>query len=313
MPSDDRPLIVAELCQNHGGDPDLMERMVRAAASAGADFAKIQALYSREIAFRPRFETGSVDEAGERAVLHRPFAAEVARLSALDLGPDAEARFVGACRAAGIGSMITVFTTGHAERLAGLGFDAVKLASADCTPSPLHTEVARHWDRVVLSTGAATAAEVADVTRAYAGRSLTLLHCTMVYPTPLRDVRLRRMDALRAWCPNVGWSDHTAPDADGLTASKAALALGATMVERHFTVLDRSETRDGPVSVTPAELRELRTFAELPPDDRRAWFERTVPDPGLFLGDGDVGPTPAELVNRDYYRGRVAAPAPVGS
>jgi N,N'-diacetyllegionaminate synthase len=138
------PVLIAELCQNHQGDRTVLRDMVQAAADAGADYAKIQALYSADLTYRGRFETALTDVAGNSLTLQRPYAAELARLSQLDLTPDDEALFVEICAEAGIQPLITVFTRAAVPRLAKLGFPAVKIASYDCASYPLLREAAEN-------------------------------------------------------------------------------------------------------------------------------------------------------------------------
>ena len=126
-----RPILIAECCQNHNGDREVLRRMVHAAAENGADYAKIQAIRSRELTRRPRFEQG------EGGAIRRPFGPEQDRLARLDLSLDDEAWFVDECRRAGVASMTTIFTRAAAREVAPLGYDAVKIASYDCASPPL--------------------------------------------------------------------------------------------------------------------------------------------------------------------------------
>ncbi len=295
-----RPVLIAECCQNHQGDFETLKRMVHAAAAAGADYVKIQAIRSRELTHRPRFDEG-VD------AIKRPYAAVVERLRGLDLTLDAEARFVDECRTAGIASMTTVFTRAAAREVKDLGYDAVKIASYDCASFPLLREVRQWWSTIVCSTGATFDEEIETAASILAGSEYTLLHCVTIYPTPIDQLHLRRMSRLRRFTPRVGFSDHTKPEQDGLWASKIALALGADMIERHFTVLDKGATRDGPVSIDPAELRALRDFADLPRPERMERIAREYPEWARALGQAERELSPAELRNRDYYRGRFAS------
>ena len=118
---------------------------------------------------------------------------------------------------------------------------------------------------------------------------------------------LARMDWLRQYAPEVGWSDHTHVGRDGIKAAKAALALGADYIERHFTVLPSDQTRDGPVSINSEQLRELADFAKLPREERMAKLEKENPDWRVMLGHAQREMTHAEMLNRDYYRGRFAS------
>lgn len=301
------PILIAECCQNHSGDLDVLRRMIHEAAAAGADFVKIQALHSAEITYRERFEEGLIGPDGEVQVIKRPYGAEVERLSTLDLRPDDEAWFVDECRRAGVRSMITVFTRAAVPHLRELGYDAAKIASYDCRSFPLLRDVRDGWSTIVVSTGATFDAEVEQAAAVLAGTSFSFLHCVTIYPTPLDELHLRRMGWLRRFTPTVGWSDHTRTEDTGLLASKAALALGADVIERHFTVLGRDETRDGPVSINPAELAELRAFADLARPERVARVAAEDPRWERTWGQATRELSPVELRNRDYYAGRVAS------
>jgi N,N'-diacetyllegionaminate synthase len=303
----ERAVLIAEFCQNHKGDREILRRMVHEAAGAGADYAKLQAIRSRDLTFRERFEQGEQHADGSPKTIQRPFTPELERLSKLDLTLDDEAWFVEECWRAGIAPMTTVFTRAAVPELRQLGYEAVKIASYDCASYPLLRDVRRSWATVVVSTGATFDEEVERAAEVLAGTDFTLLHAVTVYPTPLAEVHLRRMTFLRRFAPRVGYSDHTAPAETGLAASKLALALGATCLERHFTVLGADETRDGPVSVTPGMLRELRAFADLPRPERMARIARDHPDWERMLGSVSRPLSPDELRNRDYYRGRFAS------
>jgi N,N'-diacetyllegionaminate synthase len=304
-----RPLLIAELCQNHLGDRKLLHEMIYAAAEAGADLVKIQALYSADLTWRARFEAGVAGADGQPIVMRRPYEAEFERLSGLDLTPDDERDFVEVCHNAGVQAMITAFTRTAVGRLAGYGFDAVKIASYDCASYPLLREVISAWDRVVISTGSMFPAEVerALAIVSATGKDVTMLHCVCVYPTPLELLALGRIGYLTKVAGAAGFSDHTHYERDGLWASKAALALGAVAIERHFTILEADRTKDGPVSIPPSALAELRRFGDLPPEERLAELGSARPEWRDWLGQSPFLPSAEELRNRDYYQGRVAS------
>ena len=301
-----RPALIAECCQNHGGDRDLLARMVDEAAAAGADIVKIQAIRSEDLVRRERFEEDAVDGEGRRTAILRPYAPERDRLRGLDLSRADEEYFAARCREAGVVPMITLFTLGVAQQYRDLGFEVAKIASYDCGSVPLLRETAAAFPRAVVSTGASFDDEVDRAVAVFAPGALTLLHAVTIYPTGLEDLHLARMAWLRERCPSVGFSDHTAPATTGLRAAMLALALGAEMVERHFTVLAPGATRDGPVSIDPAGLTRLRAFADLSDGDRWTALEEEWPEWRTGLGEAQREMTPTELANRDYYRGRFA-------
>ncbi len=299
-----KAILIAEFCQNHNGRWDLVERMVAEAAEAGADYAKLQTIRSRELSHRSRFDKGEWYPDGRIKTIKRPYAAEKERLSNLDLSLEQEARFIELCRACGLKSMTTVFTRSGLRDISNLGYDALKIASYDCASYPLLRDVKALGKRLFVSTGATFDEEIERAAQILDGAEYDFLHCVTIYPTPLEEMHLNRMQWLRQFTPRVGFSDHSKPSETGLWASKAALALGASCVERHFTVLPASETRDGPVSITPAQLRELRAFAERPREERLALLQRDFPEWEVMLGQANRPLSEVELLNRDYYRGR---------
>ncbi len=302
-----RPVIIAECCQNHGGDRRLLGEMIWAAAESGADYVKIQAIRSAELTHRPRFDEGEVAVDGKVRVIRRPFAEEQIRLSKLDLTLDDEAWFVEECTRAGIGPMTTVFTRTAARQVKDMGYEVVKIASYDCGSVPLLREVARWWSTIVVSTGASYDEEIEAAAGALQGRRAVFLHCVTRYPNPMEECHLRRMAWLRRFSPEVGWSDHTRFADLGIDATLSALALGADWIERHFTILRADQTKDGPVSIGPSQLAELRAFADLPRRERMRALKERVPAWERTLGDASRALSEEELLNRDYYRGRFAS------
>ncbi len=302
-----KPILIAECCQNHSGDRETIKRMIHEAVDNGADYVKIQGLYSHEIAYRERFEEGRKAKDGTVEVIKRPYQAEVDRLAGLDLTPDDEAWFVDECLRAGIASMITAFTRTGAQRICDMGFEAVKVASYDCRSYPLLHELKRWWSTLFISTGATYDAEIERAAKELEGVNYSLLHCVTIYPTPMEEMHLRRMSYLRRFTPHVGFSDHSKPEETGLCASKIAIALGASCLERHFRIEGPSATRDGPVSVTPAMLAELREFSDRPRRERMEIIAKEYPDWELALGKARRPLSHAERLNRDYYCGRVAS------
>jgi sialic acid synthase SpsE len=259
--------IIAEFCQNHLGKLENLEKMVVQAKESGASHAKIQGLYSNEITKREEFE----DPNGK---LYRPFDKEVARLQSLDLSFETEKWFVKFCLENQIIPMITVFTHKGVERAKLAGFKHIKIASYDCASIPIIRKSLEFADELVISTGATYWAEIQ--------KTAEFIH------------KFKKQ-----------YQEITKPSDSGLTATKIAIILGATYIERHFTILDRSETRDGPVSINPAELKELRNFFELPKMDQLKGIN--FKDLQVTTLCDSLEPVQEEIINRSYYRGRVAS------
>lgn len=298
--------IIAELCQNHNGDPDVLRRMVFAAADAGADYAKIQSMLADDLTRRERFEEGLWD--GDRQIaIKRPYRPEYERLRPMDLDDEDHVRFTETCREAGIKPLTSVFSRSRVPFLATLGFDAVKVASYDCASLPLLRELMPHFAHLYISTGATLDSEIEAAARCLGDHDFSFLHCVTIYPTPLDEMHLARMNYLREFSPSVGFSDHSLVARDGIKASAVALHLGADVVERHFTVLEPGESRDGPVSINQAQLAELVRVARMDHDERTAWISKHVGDFSEMIGNDKRALTATEMLNRDYYRGRFAS------
>jgi sialic acid synthase SpsE len=295
--------LIAEFCQNHLGDRSILEKMIISAKNNGASHAKIQGLYSHEITKRDQFELPTNR-------IFRPYANEVERLSKLDLSIDTEKWFVQKCNEISIIPMITVFTHMGVERAKNAGFKSIKFASYDCGSLPIISKVLEFADEIVISTGATywneikSTAEYLQKNRR-SNQKIAFLHARTVYPTKLDQFGLLRMSALKVFGFGIGLSDHTKPDDSGLIASQIAIILDADYIERHYTVLDRSETRDGPVSINPSELLALRNFSKLSKADQTKSIDSEILKSTMACSS--LEPTEEEIVNREYYRGRVAS------
>ncbi len=301
-----RPVLIAECCQNHNGSKEILKRMIHLAAENGADYVKIQAIRSRELTHRSRFDDGLTED-GLVKVIKRPYKEEFERLAKLDLDLDVEKWFVDECLRAGVAPLTTAFTRTAAREIKDLGYEAIKVASYDCASLPLLEELKKYWNTIFVSTGATYDEEIEAAAKTLSGTNFTFLHCVTMYPTPMEELHLRRLTFLRRFSARVGYSDHSKIVDTDLWASKIALALGADCVERHYTILEPHETKDGPVSINPKQLKELRDFADMDRADRMAIVARQYPEWEKSLGNANRTLSPAELLNRDYYRGRFAS------
>ena len=302
------PIIIAECCQNHNGDLAILKDMIHAAADAGADYAKIQSMLAADLPKRERFETGIVEE-GVRKAIQRPYQAEYDRLKPLDLDDEAHLWFIEECDRAGIKPMTTVFSRSRIPFVASLGMKATKIASYDCASHPFLEELIPHFDHLYISTGSTYDHEIeatAALLKEY-NQDFTFLHCVTIYPTPLDEMHLARLEYLRGFSPTVGFSDHSLVGRDGIKASAVALMMGADVVERHFTVLKPDESRDGPVSINPDQLAELVSVARMSDAERKAYVAEHVGDYSMMIGQTARQLSDTEQLNRDYYRGRFAS------
>jgi N,N'-diacetyllegionaminate synthase len=299
--------IIAEFCQNHNGSFDLLKKMVIAAADAGATHGKMQTIFSNTIAFRPQFESGLVQN-GEVKSIKRAYLDEYERLKGLEITSSDTEKFIKICNENGLIPMTTCFVRAHVNHLYELGFSSIKVASYDCASFPLLRDLSGKFDEIIVSTGATYDGEVVHAAEILKNTNFSMLHCVTLYPTPLENMHMARMEWLRTLSPSVGYSDHSLVSDTGLLASKAALALGADIIERHFTLLPSGDTRDGPVSINKSQLAELVYFSKLDSDEKLSIMDIEYPNWKMVIGQKTRDLSNDELLNRDYYRGRFASP-----
>lgn len=238
---------------NHNGRLDLARQMVKEAAAAGADYVKFQTavpeLVISSIAPKAKYQeetTGREQSQLEMCkAIHLPLS-DYAGLADL-------------CRQEGIGFMSTPFDLVSIDALVPLRMDYWKIPSGEITNLPYLRKIGALGCRVIMSTGMSVLGEVEQAVMILERsgtprKNITLLHCTTQYPTPMEDVNLRAMDALRSLgCGAVGYSDHTV----GITVPIAATAMGARVIEKHFTLDKNMEGPDHRASLDSAELRAM--------------------------------------------------------
>lgn len=301
--------IIAECCQNHDGDTAELLRMVNSAARGGATHIKTQCIHTDELTFRPQFEIGLVSD-NLTLCIKRPYKQELERLKPLELTADDHKSFIEYSLELGLTPMTTVFARSSIDFAFDCGYRSIKVASYDCGSFPMISTLCQMFDEIIISTGASYDSEInqaASIVR-NANKEVCLLHCVTMYPTPPEEANLNRLSVLKKYADSVGYSDHSDISLSGLETTLSAIYLGAEVVERHFTVLDRNQTKDGPVSITESELAEVSGFSKLSNPERLTYLEQNYPSWRRCLGKGDRALSHQELLNRDYYRGRFASP-----
>jgi N,N'-diacetyllegionaminate synthase len=296
--------IIAELCQNHNGDIVILKEMVWAAAEAGADYAKIQTIFSEDLTCRERFENGKTK--GEKVeIIKRPYKAEYDRLKTLEIGYELYESIINECTKAKIEPLTTIFSHNRISEVKKFGFKDMKVASYDCASFPFLSELKNNFNHLFISTGATFDDEIRRASKILEGKDFSFLHCVTIYPTPLSYLNLNRMNFLRQFTKTVGLSEHTLTKRDSIKASAVGIWQGADVIERHFTILPENQTKDGPVSISPLQLKklcDLRTNRDMLKD----YIDNEVGDFSEMLGNETRNLTEVELLNRDYYRGRFA-------
>lgn len=298
-------MLIAEFCQNHNGNFSTLLEMIAAAADSGATHAKIQTIFADDLSYRVRFEDIQSTE-GSPAGMVRPYEAEYQRLKSLELTQDEQAKFVRECERKGLIPMTTVFNLTTIPLVKETGIRTVKIASYDCASFPLVEAAADNFEHVVVSTGATFDDEIARTAEILAAKNatFTLMHCVTIYPTPMSEMHLSRLNVLQRFTSRIGLSSHPDAETNGIEADKIAMAMGVNAIERHFTVLDRSATRDGRVSILPKDLRRIREFMDMNLKQRRENVDFSSEVTRVAMGNATRALSEIELQNRDYYRGR---------
>ncbi len=285
-------LIIAEAGVNHNGDIDMARRLIEVAAEAGVDMVKFQTFSADRLA------TGRASKAEYQAHSTGEAESQHAMLRRLELSSEMHHALIGHCRQHDIRFFSTGFDVESLDFLVEMGLDLIKIPSGEITNLPYLRRVAAHGKPVILSTGMAS---LGDIESAIAvleaggiGREcITVLHCNTDYPTPMTHVNLRAMRNIgQAFDVAVGYSDHTA----GIEVAIAAVALGATVIEKHFT-LDRS--LPGPDHAASLEPTELKAMVA------------AIRNIELALGDGIKRASPSEARNMPIVRKSIVASRPI--
>ncbi len=283
-----RVIIIAEAGVNHNGDYQRAVDMVYAAKEAGADYVKFQTavpeLVISSVAPKAEYQKETTGNNESQLEMCRKI-----HLKLDDYLPLSEL-----CREVGIGFMSTPFDLVSIDCLAPLGMDFWKIPSGEITNLPSLRKIAAKGGKVILSTGMSELPEIeAAMNVIEAGgiqrSDISLLHCNTQYPTPMRDVNLRAMEQLRSMHPGmVGYSDHTT----GIEVPVAAVAMGAEIIEKHFT-LDKS--LPGPDHRASLDTAELRAMVN------------AIRNIELAIGDGEKHVSDSERPNIEIARKSIIA------
>jgi N,N'-diacetyllegionaminate synthase len=283
-----KTLIIAEAGVNHNGDMAMAKQLIAAAKSAGADIVKFQTFKTGNLV------TKSADKAEYQKSTTGTSENQYDMIRKLELSRADHEMLINECHRQGIRFFSTAFDTESFDLLVSLGLDQVKIPSGELTNLPLLRYMTRLGLPVMLSTGMATLGEIDAaidaIVQAGTPRNLiTVLHCTTEYPAPMVDVNLRAMVGMKAALGvEVGYSDHTT----GIEIPIAAVALGARVIEKHFT-LDR--TLPGPDHLASLEPSELKAMVD------------SIRNVEVALGDGVKRPSPSELKNKPIARKSLVA------
>jgi N,N'-diacetyllegionaminate synthase len=283
-----RTLIIAEAGVNHNGDLVLARQLINLAAEAGADLVKFQTFNAnRQVtrtAKKADYQTQTTEsKESQYEMLHR-----------LELTAEMHKELIAHCAGRNIGFFSTGFDIDSVDLLVSLGQDHFKIPSGEITNLPYLRHIGQLGKAVILSTGMATMGEIEaaiDVLEKSGTprANITVLHCTTEYPTPMAEVNLRAMRSIHAaFGVAVGYSDHTA----GIEVAIAAVAMGASVVEKHFSVDRNLPGPDHKASLEPEELKAMVA---------------AIRNIEIALGDGIKRLTPSEAKNKPVARKSLVA------
>jgi len=281
-------LIIAEAGVNHNGSLETATKLVDVAAKAGADMVKFQTFSA------DRLVTASACKAEYQNQTTSATESQFDMIRKLELSRKMHEDLFAYCRQSGIEFFSTGFDTKSIDMLVELGLEKFKIPSGEITNLPYLRHVGQFGKPVILSTGMATLGEIEAVlevleTSGTPRSQITVLHCSTEYPTPIDNVNLRAMISIReAFGVAIGYSDHTL----GIEVPIAAVALGATVIEKHFTLDRNLPGPDHGSSLEPEELKEM---------------VKAIRNIENALGNGIKRPSQSELKNRQIARKSLVA------
>lgn len=247
-------LIIAEAGVNHNGSLDIAKQLIDKAVEAGVDIIKFQTFKSEKLvskaAKQAEYQQRNIGKKDE---------SQLAMLKKLELSPSAHEELMDYCREKGIRFFSTAFDMDSIEYLHSLNLGLWKIPSGEITNYPYLRKIAQYHEPIILSTGMCELSDIEATLKVLVGfgvkkEQITILHCNTEYPTPYSDVNLRAMLEIRdRFGVQVGYSDHT----QGIEVPIAAVALGASVIEKHFTLDKNMEGPDHKASLEPDELRAM--------------------------------------------------------
>ena len=281
--------IIAEAGVNHNGSLDRAGEMIRVAAQAGADAVKFQTFKAE------RLVTEGAQKADYQSRTSGGDESQFEMLRRLELDMDAHRSLIRECKTCGVEFLSSPFDLEAIDQLSELGMEKWKIPSGEITNLPYLRKIGGLGQKVILSTGMADLEEIRAalnvVTQAGTDLSrITILHCNTEYPTPMRDVNLNAMLTIKNEFPGTGfgYSDHT----QGTEIPVAAVALGARIIEKHFTLDKSLPGPDHPASLNPEEL---------------AGMIAAIRNVEVAMGSGKKVPSPSEKKNLPIARKSIVA------
>jgi N-acetylneuraminate synthase len=249
-----RTIIIAEAGVNHNGSIELAKKLIDVATEAGADYVKFQTFKADKLVSK----TAKKAEYQEKNI-NDGDGSQYNMLKKLELSDSMHTELIEYCAYRNIKFLSSGFDEESIDYLDSLGIDLYKIPSGEITNKPYLQHIARKGKDVILSTGMADLDEIGDalavlINEGLTKEQITVLHCNTEYPTPMEDVNLHAMEAIqKAFDVPIGYSDHT----NGIEVPIAAVALGASVIEKHFTLDRNLPGPDHKASLEPDELKAM--------------------------------------------------------
>lgn len=282
-------LIIAEAGVNHNGNMGLAYQLIDEATRAGADIVKFQSFKADKLVTRDAQKA-----AYQKANMQDGDDSQFNMLKRLELSEAMHLDLMAYCEKKGIRFLSTPFDVESAVHLSSLGITTGKIPSGEITNLPYLRTMARTFPEIIISSGMSDMEEVAAAIRVLTDtgtkkENIILLHCNTEYPTPMSDVNLRAMLTMHQELGvRVGYSDHT----EGIEIPIAAVALGAVVIEKHFTLDKNMEGPDHKASLEPDELKAM---------------VEAIRNIEKALGTGEKQPSPSEIKNKEIARKSIVA------
>ncbi|MFT6814178.1 MAG: N,N'-diacetyllegionaminate synthase [Sphingobacteriales bacterium] len=248
-------IIIAEAGVNHNGDMELAKKLIQVAAEAGVDYVKFQTFKTEKLVSKDAKQA----DYQQHNLKSTKGSSQFDMLKKLELDEDKHHFLIEECKKNKVKFLSTAFDLESIKMLCELNIDFFKIPSGEVTNKPYLEAIAKTGLPVILSTGMCNMDEISAsvevlIDNGVSKDDLTILHCNTQYPTPLSDVNLLAMNAIRDELKvNVGYSDHTL----GIEVPIAAVALGATVIEKHFTLDNNLPGPDHKASLEPHELMAM--------------------------------------------------------
>jgi N-acetylneuraminate synthase len=276
-------LIIAEAGVNHNGDIGLAKQLIDAAADAGADYVKFQTFNAS------RLVTAAAAQADYQTENTGKKESQLDMLKRLELSESDHKELIAYCKSRNIRFLSTAFDNESVDLLSSLGMDLFKIPSGEITNLPYIEKIGYQRKKVIVSTGMCVMQEIEAAVKVLEEsgtdkKDITILHCTTDYPTKMEDVNLLAMLSIaeKLKLP-IGYSDHT----NGIEVAIAAVAMGATIIEKHFTISRELPGPDHKASLEPSELKEM---------------VKAIRNIEKAMGSAEKKPTEAELRNMKVAR-----------